>query len=176
MSTLLRIPGEPAVNSPIRVQANQPQRILVADDEPCTRHICAEALALSRYQVVTVEDGAAAWDALQLNSFDLLITDNRMGRLTGIGLIEKLRAARMTLPVILMSGAMPTEELNWHSGRPMDATLLKPFTIGELLETVTNILRATVSARGTMGAHSWRRVFQQSVGPAQSDLGPLDAE
>jgi DNA-binding response OmpR family regulator len=97
--------------------------------------------------VDAAEDGAVAWDALQLNSYDLLVTDDTMCRLTGIGLVKKLHAARMALPIILVSRAMPTEELNRHPGLQIDASLLKPFTTFDLLRTVRQVLVATESAR-----------------------------
>jgi DNA-binding response OmpR family regulator len=125
-----------------------PPRILVVDDEPWIRLLSAEVLLHSGYQVDEAEDGVAAWEALQLNRYDLLVTDNNMCRLTGIGLIKKLHAARLALPVILMSGAMPTEELNRHPWLQIEAALLKPFTTDELLANVERVLRATDRVRG----------------------------
>ena len=127
--------------------ANSVLRILVVDDEPHIRQLCAEVLTCSGYQVDTAEDGATAWDRLQDNCYDLLVTDNNMCRLTGIGLIKKLRAARMALPVIMISGEMPTDELNRHPWLRIDAALLKPFTVDELVGTVRGVLRVTESIR-----------------------------
>jgi DNA-binding response OmpR family regulator len=147
MKTLLETPCDKAANVPTRDQANPPQRILVVDDEPHIRRLSAEVLAFSGYQVVAVEDGAVAWDTLQLNSYDLLVTDHNMPKLTGVDLVKKLHAAHMALPVILVTGAPPTEELKRHPWLQIDATLLKPYTVEELLGTVTKVLRATVNAR-----------------------------
>jgi two-component system OmpR family response regulator len=123
------------------------RRILVVDDEPHIRQLCADALAYSGYHVDSAEDGVAAWERLQNNVYDLLVTDNNMCRLTGIGLIKKLRAARMALPVIMVSGAMPTDELDRHPWLRIDASLHKPFTVDELVGTVREVLRVTEDAR-----------------------------
>src|SRR6185369_4261945 len=80
-------------------------------------------------------------------SYDLLITDNRMPRVTGLELIKKLRSEDMTLPVILASGTVPVEELNRHPWLQLDASLPKPFTITQLLETVKTVLGSLQSAR-----------------------------
>ena len=122
-------------------------RILVVDDEPHIRQLCTDVLIYSGYQVDTAEDGAVAWDRLQNNNYDLLLTDNNMCRLTGIGLIKKLRAARMALPVIMVSSLLPTDELNRHPWLRIDAALLKPFTIDELVGTVEEVLRVTENTR-----------------------------
>jgi len=103
----------------------------------------AEALAGSGYHVDAAEDGAAGWEALNANSYDLLITDHSMPKLSGINLIKKLRSARMAVPVILSSGIISGEKLEL----PLVAALPKPFTLDQLLGTVRQVLRATESDR-----------------------------
>jgi CheY-like chemotaxis protein len=119
--------GEPAT-----AQAHPSQRILVVEDDIGIRQLNVELLIACGYQVDAVEDGAAGWEALQAGSYDLLITDNNMPKLSGVELVKMVRSARMALPVILASGAIPPEELNLN----LSGTLLKPFTAVQLLRTV----------------------------------------
>jgi CheY-like chemotaxis protein len=112
-------------------QLNPRQRILVADDDGDIRRLNTEALVGSGYEVDAAADGALAWDILQFKRYDLLVTDYKM---------PKLHAARIVLPVILMSGTIPTEELKRHPWLQIDATLLKPYTSEELLATVEKVL------------------------------------
>ncbi|HEY5910657.1 MAG TPA: response regulator [Verrucomicrobiae bacterium] len=126
----------------------------MVDDEVLVRKIHAEVLSRSGYQTETAEDGAAAWEALQADGYHLLITDNHMPKVSGIELVKKMRSAHITLPVILASGAMPTEELDRYPWLQLAATLLKPFTDDELLETVKRVLRETDSAREQGGSQS----------------------
>ena len=121
-------------------QAIPSNRILVVDDDLDLRMLSADVLVRSGYQVDTAEDGAAGWDALQANRYDLLITDNNMPKVSGVELVKKVRSARMTLPVILASGTLPTEELNRNPWLQPVATLVKAFYSGLLLETVTEVL------------------------------------
>ena len=127
-----------------------PCRILLVDDEPHIRQLNTGALIHSGYHVDAAEDGAAAWEALGADSYDLMITDNNMPRLTGVELLKKLRSARMALPVILATGTLPKEEFIRYPWLQPDATLLKPYTVEELLGTVRTVLRATVSAPGQL--------------------------
>jgi two-component system sensor histidine kinase and response regulator WspE len=122
---------------------NPRQRILVVEDDDEIRRLNAEVLMHSGYKVDTAVDGAVAWDALQLNTYDLLVTDHNMPKLSGVELLKKLHADRMALPVILVSGTIPTEKLKRHPWLQIQATLLKPFTADELLGTVRKVLRAT---------------------------------
>ena len=125
-----------------------PHRILVVEDDSTIRRLNTQILLRSGYEVDDVEDGAVAWDALQLNRYDLIITDHKMPRMSGVELIEKLRAARMALPVIMATGMLPKEEFARNPSLEPDATLIKPYTIYELLEKVQEVLRTTTGACG----------------------------
>lgn len=146
MNTLLRIPFNQATPVFARVPVNPPRRILVVEDETYLRQLITEVLLHSGYQVDAAADGILAWEASQLNRYDLLVTDDSMGRFAGLGLVSKLQAAQKALPVILVSESGPTNELDWHPWLQIDATLLKPFTTVELLQTVRQILWARDSA------------------------------
>jgi len=123
-------------------QTSPPQRILVVDDDHDIRDICARVLTAYGYQADAVEDSAAAWKALRARSYDLLITDHNMPKVTGIELVRILRSQRMMLPVVLMSGALPVEAVVRDPSLQLAATLLKPFTMEELLGLVTKVLYA----------------------------------
>ena len=139
--------GESA-RPPTQCPVNPSKRILVVDDDISVRVLSAEVLISLGYHVDIAADGAAGWEALHANSYDLLITDNNMPKVSGIELVKRLRSARMTLPVVLASGSVPTEELSRNPSLQLAATLLKPFSPDELLGTVKQVLCATE------GAHS----------------------
>jgi DNA-binding response OmpR family regulator len=134
--------GQPA-GGPVRHGIALPRRILVADDEINIRELNTKSLSLCGYQVDAAEDGDAAWQALNANAYDLLITDHNMPKVTGLELVKKLRAAQMALPFILATGIPPTDEYAQSPWLIPDATLLKPYTIAELLGTVKNVLHAS---------------------------------
>jgi DNA-binding response OmpR family regulator len=137
--------GEPA-GAQATCRAALSTRILVVDDDVDIRLLIAALLFRSGYQVDTAEDGETGWEALQARSYDLLITDNKMPKVSGVELVKQLRSAHMALPVILASGAMP-EDLNRLPWLQLAATLLKPFSTDELLATVKRVLDAPQSAR-----------------------------
>ena len=83
------------------------QRILVVEDDAVIRQLNTEVLTCSGYQVDAAEDGAAAWDALQRNNYDLVVTDNDMPKVTGVELIKKLQDTQMNLPVIMAREPCP---------------------------------------------------------------------
>jgi len=138
---------EPAITI-IPDHANSPPRILVVDDDSDVRQLSVDVLADSGYEVEGVKDGAAGWDALQNNSYDLIITDNKMPRMTGIEMLERLYAAGMSLPVIMATRILPTHEFARKPWLTPDATLQKPFSNVDLLATVKNVLHTDDGSDG----------------------------
>src|SRR5947207_357168 len=79
-------------------------RILVCDDQEMMRDSLAANLAREGHDVIATGDGAAA--AARLSGplrFDLLITDLKMPRMTGIELLAEAKRLRPDMPVVLMT-------------------------------------------------------------------------
>lgn len=145
--------GNAALQSPPRPT----RRILVVDDDSDIRRLNAEMLKRFGYEVSAAADGAAGWEALNADRYDLLITDNDMPNVSGIELLRKLRSARMALPVIMATGRLPTLEFALHPWLRPEATLLKPYAITDLLGTVKDLLHATDGVREQMALPlDWR--------------------
>jgi DNA-binding response OmpR family regulator len=166
MNTFLETPCDKAACAPIQGQTNPPNRILFVDDNIAVREASAKVLIRSGYQVDAAEDGEAGWKALHATSYDLLITDHNMPKLSGVELVKKLRSAQMKLPVVLASGVLPKEELDQNPWLQLAATLLKPFTIAELLETVRAALSATAMTASAQNLVS--PVLAEAVVPVES--------
>jgi len=132
--------GEPA-SSVLQPQTNPPEHILVAEDDSFFRRLNTQVLLRSGYAVDAAADGAAAWQALNAGTYDLLITDNNMPKMSGVELLKKLRGARMALPVIMATGALPKKEFARSPWLQPTATLIKPYTGAEMLRTVKEVLR-----------------------------------
>ena len=78
--------GEPA-SLPLLCPAVSRHRILVVDEDSDLRLLYADALARPGYHVDAAENGAAAWEALQANYYNLLITEHDMPGLTCVELV-----------------------------------------------------------------------------------------
>ncbi|HTB82366.1 MAG TPA: response regulator [Candidatus Sulfotelmatobacter sp.] len=133
--------AEPAP-APAITEPNQRQHILVVDDDPDIRRLNTELLRHCGYQVDAAADGAAAWAAIQETNFDLMVTDHQMPGMTGIQLLKKLRAVRVSLPVIMVTGHYPQLEFDQDSQLQLEACLLKPYSFDDLLAVVKNVLLA----------------------------------
>ena len=133
--------AEERVLAPTQDRTNSPNRILVVNDDGDARQLSVEVLADSGYDVEAVKDGDAGWEALQANTYDLVITDNKMPKMTGIEMIEKLRSAGLAVPVIMASGYLPTDEFARKPWLKPDVALQRPYSNDDLLEAVKKVLR-----------------------------------
>jgi signal transduction histidine kinase/CheY-like chemotaxis protein len=109
-------------------------RILVIDDEIDLRETLADALTVARAQVATAADGDEAWALFSQTTFDMVLSDQRMPRLTGIELYRRIRVQNARLPFILSSGQDLDGFRAETEGDPHFRLLPKPFSVARLLE------------------------------------------
>lgn len=110
-------------------------RVLCVDDEPFIRMVVAECVANLGLEPVEAANGEEALDAFSPSAIDLLITDIRLGGISGWEVAEVARALKPDLPVIYISG-FPS------SGEQLPDTIYmpKPFRPHELEDAVRNSL------------------------------------
>jgi two-component system chemotaxis sensor kinase CheA len=121
----------------------RPPRILVAEDSLTTRMLLRNILQAAGYEVVVTADGAAAWEALLAERFDLLVSDIEMPNLDGIALIEQIRATPTLhgFPVILVTARASAEDRVRALQAGADAYITKgDFRQSELLDAVNRLL------------------------------------
>ena len=134
------MPIEEPTLDPTQRQKNSRHRILVVDDASSVRQLKVDLLVDCGYDVEEARDGVGGWEALQASHFDLVVTDNTMPRMTGVEMIEKLRSARMTVPVIMATGLMPVFVFARKPWLKPDAALTMPFSNDEFLAAVKSLL------------------------------------
>ncbi len=142
------------------------RRILVADDNECVRLGATALLARAGFGVDAAADGLEAWEALQQEHYDLLVTDHEMLRLTGLKLIERIRDAGMSLPIIMASGSCRTEEVRAFAQLQIAAFIPKPFEIREFLTVVRMALQE--SDKPTVTSHRAFRPLNANPQPIRS--------
>jgi two-component system chemotaxis sensor kinase CheA len=84
---------------------NMSVRVLLVDDCDDDRVRFARALSGAGYEVCAAEDGSQAWERLQQQDFDVVVSDRQMPGTDGIELIRLVRASRELagVPVIMVS-------------------------------------------------------------------------
>ncbi len=118
-------------------------KILLVDDEIAVRELFAEVLAIDAHVVTQAADGASAIAAVERESFDLVLTDLVMPDKEGIETIVEMRHRRPALKIIAMSGGGrgdAADYLDMAAALGAVATLQKPFSSQQLLDTVKQVL------------------------------------
>ncbi|MEW4451325.1 response regulator [Bremerella sp. JC817] len=118
-------------------------KVLIADDEMHILRAAEFKLKRSGFEVTCVEDGQEAWEAIQVERPDILITDFHMPRMDGLMLCRTVRSneSTATLPIIMLtakgfdlSGDDGTSELG------IAAVLAKPFSPRGLVQCIQEVL------------------------------------
>ena len=116
--------------------------ILTVDDSPSMRQMLAYVLTSNGYTVIEAEDGEQALALAKTNLADLVLTDQNMPRLDGIGLIKALRdlPGYKTVPIMMLT--TESSQALKQQGREAGATgwMVKPFDPEKLLEMLKRVL------------------------------------
>ncbi len=83
--------------------AAEKKQVLVADDEPNLRRVLAAQLSRDGFDVHVAEDGEQALRVLGEHHIDVVITDLRMPKLDGMGLLKRIIADYSDVPVIMIT-------------------------------------------------------------------------
>ena len=115
---------------------NQPAKILIVDDTLSSRILLGDLLDLNGYTVLSAASGPEALKVLETETPDLILLDVLMPEMNGYQVCRRIREnpSMQTLPVIMMTGLDPSEEM--AKGREAGATdiVVKPIHLADLLE------------------------------------------
>jgi len=113
-------------------------RILVVEDERNIRLLITTIMRQIGHEVMEAADGQDAMTLLKQETPDVVLTDLRMPRMTGIQLIEKLKQMFPDIPVVVVSAFSDQIEKALMNGA--EAYLTKPFAKRQLVEVVDKTL------------------------------------
>ena len=140
--------------------ARKPVRILVVDDESPVRTMIAAALERQGYTLELAGGGREALEALELNTFNLVLTDIVMQDVNGIALLERIHALQPNLPVVMVTAVHDISVAIDSMRRGAYDYLLKPFERDQLLSTVE---RAINHRRALEETESYHQSLEEMV-------------
>lgn len=119
------------------------QSILAVDDSPSMRKMVSFTLTGAGYHVVKAVDGQDALEKAETHDIHLVLADQNMPRLDGIGLTRKLREHPKfkTIPILILT--TESSDQMKQAGRSAGATgwLVKPFDPNRLIEVIQKVIR-----------------------------------
>ncbi|MDB4945667.1 MAG: Response regulator of zinc sigma-54-dependent two-component system [Labilithrix sp.] len=119
----------------------QRQRILVVDDEPEMATVIEQALTRRGYDVTQQHSADGAWELLEHEDFDVVVTDINMKGMNGVELTERSSRSRHDVPVIVITafGSLETATAVLRAGAYDFIT--KPFEIDQLVVAVERAIQ-----------------------------------
>ncbi|MEZ4391398.1 MAG: EAL domain-containing protein [Polyangiales bacterium] len=139
-------------------------RVLLVDDEPEIRRDYSRLLRSLGCAVETAEDGAAAIEKLHVASFDLIISDIGMPRLTGTKFLRAIRDRDLDVPVILMTGAPDFDT----AVEAVELSAFRYLTKPVSLNTLTQVVRRAIHM------HQLSRLKRESLVLVGAEARQLD--
>jgi two-component system OmpR family response regulator len=125
-------------------------RILVVEDDPGLADEIVLDLRTRGYAPAHVADGAAALSAVAAGGFDVLVVDRMLPGMDGVALIQRLRAAAVRAPVLVLSALSAVDERIRGLKAGGDDYLTKPFAFDELAARIEALLRRPQDNRATV--------------------------
>jgi len=122
--------------------------ILIVEDEPAMQLGLKDNLELESYEVDIAGDGELGLHKMKNNTYDLVLLDVMLPKLSGFDVCKKARAAGITTPIILLTAR--GEEIDKIVGLELGADdyITKPFSVRELLARIKAMLRRSISSPG----------------------------
>jgi len=123
----------------------QPLRVLCADDNALVLNMLAKTLKSAGHHVEVARDGRAAVSRVAKDPgyFHLIVTDTRMPRLDGFGVVQEARSAGYRGKIIIFANSLSPADRQRYRKLRVDRVIDKPGKTGELVGAVSE-LRASV--------------------------------
>lgn len=107
-------------------------RILLVEDDELLGDGLRNGLVQYGYAVDWLKDGVSADQALKTEAFDLVVLDLGLPKLSGVTVLQNLRARGITIPVLILTARESTEDRVKGLDSGADDYLTKPFDLDEL--------------------------------------------
>ncbi|MDK0521075.1 response regulator transcription factor [Streptomyces sp. ML-6] len=131
---------------------DDPQRILIVDDEPAVREALQRSLAFEGYGTEVAVDGLDALARAETYAPDLIVLDIQMPRMDGLTAARRLRSAGTTTPILMLTARDTVGDRVTGLDAGADDYLVKPFELDELFARIRALLRRSSYAAPAAGA------------------------
>ena len=118
-----------------------PTRILLVEDEPKVSAFIRRGLSEEGFEVEVAYDGPFGVRLALEQAFDLLILDVILPGLSGLEVLQAVRAQDADLPILMLTALGTTQDKLLGFGGGADDYLVKPFDFAELLARVRALTR-----------------------------------
>ncbi len=116
-------------------------RLLLVEDDELLGDAVKTGLTQFGYVVDWLKDGESARSAIKTETFELIILDLNLPKLSGINLLQNIRCDQNTTPVIILTACDSVEERIKGLDSGADDYIVKPFDLNELSARIRALIR-----------------------------------
>lgn len=126
------------------IEPQRPLRVLCADDNVLVLDMLSKTLESVGHQVEVATDGREAVSRVEEDPeyFQLIVTDTRMPRLDGFGVVQQARSAGFGGKIIVFANSLSPEERQRYAELHVDRVIDKPGKSGELVGAISELTAA----------------------------------
>ena len=118
-------------------------RILLIEDDTEISGMLADYLTAENFEIVPAYDGESACRAFRENTYDLVLLDLMIPKISGMDVMQEIRKTS-TVPIIILSAKDTDSDITLGLGLGADDYITKPFSVTEVLARIkANIRRTT---------------------------------
>lgn len=116
--------------------------VLIVEDDTDIRNIWVEALKLSQHKVNIATDGVQAIKLIGSQTYDVIVFDLFLPRLSGLDAIKLIRRTEPDLPILVVTGGQESDLTQHVREAGVRDILFKPVDLEELRTTVTRLAQS----------------------------------
>lgn len=155
------------------VVASSP-RVLLVEDDPEHLALLRDQLGEAGFDTGVARNALAALEQVENSRWDAIITDQMMAEGDGWYLLCQIREFGLSMPVILLSAALPQRPPGFPAGVEFDAILRKPALSEDLLLTLWMLLLKIGSASPTPGGVTAGRWLELATLASDGDVSGIE--
>lgn len=150
--------------------------VLIVEDDPVLREALAETMTIAGHTYITAKDGKEALVMIEMHNPAVVLTDIRMDKLDGIGLLNEIQKKRPGIPVILMTAFGSVEDAVSAIRLGAVDYLSKPFSAQVLTDKINQYIKIEVDDDGAdpiAQDPKSQALLSMALKVAQSDVGVM---
>jgi len=124
-------------------------KLLIVEDEARMADLLRKGLTEEGHTAICAADGAEGFNLARSYEFDVIILDVMMPKLTGYDVAKRLRAAKISTPILMLTARDSVPDIVRGLDGGADDYMTKPFSFDELVARLRAVKRRALAVRDT---------------------------
>jgi CheY-like chemotaxis protein len=125
------------------LSTDQVYKVLVVEDNKINQMVTRKIMEKNNFKTIIVDDGYAAIEALNKESFDVVLMDINMPLINGFDTTRLIRKKGITIPIIALTAFAKDEISEEAISSGMNDVLVKPFEQANLIHCIETLVKKT---------------------------------